>query len=61
MRIPRGTVNKMVEYKITLALKDNPDQIWDEVVEREYVGAYLVGALRQGFAFVVSVEKVIEQ
>tara|TARA_Y100000356_G_C11160940_1_gene235937 strand:- start:352 stop:519 length:168 start_codon:yes stop_codon:yes gene_type:complete len=53
-------VNKMTEYRLTLALKDNPDQIWDEVVERDYVGAYLVGALRQGFAFVVSVEKVIE-
>jgi|TARA_R100000482_G_scaffold99798_1_gene43336 hypothetical protein len=46
------------EYRITLALKDNPEQIWNEVVERELVGAYLVGALKAGFAFVVSVEKV---
>ena len=46
------------EYRITLALKDNPEKVWDEVVEREVVGAYLVGALKDGFAFVVSVEKV---
>ena len=49
------------EYRITLALKDNPEKVWDEVVEKELVGAYLVGALKGGFAFVISVEKVIEQ
>ena len=46
------------EYRITLALKDNPEKVWDEVVEREVVGAYLVGALKDRLAFVVSVEKV---
>ena len=46
------------EYKITLALTENPEKVWNEVVEREFVGAYLVGALRDRLAYVISVEKV---
>ena len=49
------------EYRLTLVLKDNPEQVWDAVVEREFVGAYLEGALKHELAFVVKVEKVIEE
>ena len=55
-----GDFRMTKEYRIKLALKDNPEKVWEEVVEREVVGAYLVGALKDGFAFVVSVDRVIE-
>lgn len=48
------------QYELTIALKENPSNTWVDVVEREYVGAYLCGITNQGLAIVTKVEAVKE-
>ena len=49
----------MTEYRLTLALKKNRNHTWNETIEGELTGAYLVGAYRSG-GVLLSIEKVIE-